>query len=210
MITKKILLVAFCLGAFSCRSFGSEIFVRPAAWYVDYAADGMSSKIAPAIEIGRGFTPSGRHEVSVQAAQLSWDMSRPSVPGSIFRSVGDGDLTVVLGNYRFYFQDSTAPWRIFAGASVGGTKLSGQTETRLSGVIYVGGPDGWSSTFAGTFGVAARLGQNTSLEFAYRYLCWQGTDYRTAFAGTNTFNGPTQSFPATKAHVATLGLSFRF
>jgi hypothetical protein len=211
MITKKILLLAaFWLGAVSCRLVGSEIFIRPAAWYVDYDADGFDSEFAPAVAIGGVFAPSGRHEISLETAHLSWKWNAPFAPGSPFRTVGSGHLTAVVGNYRYYFQDSTARWRVFAGASAGATKLSGSNLSPLSGVVLAGNLDGWLSTFAGTFGISTRVAENISIELAYRYVHWGDEDYRTTFAGTGTSTNFIQSFPATRAHVATLGLSFRF
>lgn len=211
--TKALVLATFCLGAFSCRLSGAEVFLRPSVWHFDYDAPGFESKFGPALEIGTTLAASGRHAVSMEAARLPWEYNLPVTPGSLLGTVGSGHLTSVLANYRYYFHAPAARWRVFAGASAGATKISGHAKTRLSGVAYDGELDGWSKTFGGTLGVSLAVARNVSIDFAYRYQHWEEMDYRNALFGGTGFPGPTGSkrtFAVTQAHVFTLGMLFKF
>jgi opacity protein-like surface antigen len=194
----------------------AEVFIQPAAWYADYAADGFKSRFGTAFSAGITLGAVARHAVSVEVARLPWELHapRPDVgPTFNLGSFGDGRLVPVLASYRAYFGAPTARWRGYVGASAGSTKVSGRIETLLSGNSYAGEIKEWATTVAAHAGVSLTLSPRFSAELGYRYLHLDDIDYPTrAFVGTGGFAGSegTADFGATKAHLATFGLTLKF
>jgi hypothetical protein len=213
---KTLILAAASLAVFSGSSAFAEMYLRPAAWRADYSASGFAAKIGPALELGTTIESSRQQRIGVEAAYIPWGLNllTPTLaPTSFLGVVGDGHLTPVIGTYRYQIREASARWNVYIGGSAGVTKVSGRIETRLSGLAYGGDVNHWATTLAGSVGVSAAVTPNVSIDLAYRYLWLDGVDYSTfVFTGVGGFTGPagpSRSFPATKAHIISLGLTVR-
>lgn len=217
MTTLRKILLVFALGWTVGPLGAAEIFLRAGGWWINPEARGFSSQAGPAAEVGAVFDALRHHQVSLEVAHVPWEMDRrftALAPGALLGSTGEGHLTPVLAGYRYSLRDGAARWRPFVGVAAGATKVSGRSETFLSGLAWGGEVERWAATFAGSAGIAVELRPRLSLELGYRYLHLEDVTYPTAmFRGVLGFTGgpgPTESFAATRHHVVALSLGFRF
>ena len=206
-INPTILLVCI-IGLVACSSLTAkaEGFIRPGAVYVSYTDAGLSGNGGVSLAAGTGFGAAKEHELSLEVVRASWSWKQQFGSFAGLGSTGDGYCTPILANYRYYFGQADARLRVYAGASAGVVKSSGDVVLALSGVMRLGSVNQTKAAYGATIGVTGKLSAKISYDVGYRYL--QSDNFEVAY----TFPPPTvvAPFPKFSAHQLQFSVKFAF
>jgi opacity protein-like surface antigen len=199
----------------SSQVLRAELFVRASVQHFGYT-ESYSSEMGGSVTGGMELGPAREHELSLEMAHVAWSWSMPSGLAPGLGGSGEGHVTPILANYRYYFRAPDARVRAYAGISAGIMKWSGDAKFLGSGISYGGSDSGAVVTFGATMGITGKLTETLSYDLGYRYLQAQEMEMATRTGvGTSmeAFNGPagpTLHLPSPSAHIVALGLKVRF
>jgi opacity protein-like surface antigen len=203
-------LVASC---FVTHTVFAAKFVRAALLHTTHTSSEYSSETGGSLAAGLDWGAARQHELSFEVARSSWSFDRPAgTPG--LGTLGDGDVTPLLVNYRYYLGAVEAKFRPYAGGIAGALLFSGDATVSLSGIKYAGSVDETQAVYGAAVGMAGRLSDTVSLDVGYRYLGGQNISAASRlFAGTSGYTGaagPDIKLPAPSAHLLAVSLTIQF
>lgn len=200
-----LLVCALCFGACSSLTARAEGFIRPGALYVSYTDTGLSGKGGVSLAAGSSFGASKEHELSLEVVRASWSWWQQAGSFVGLGYTGDGHCTPILANYRYYFGQADGRVRVYAGASAGVVKSSGDVVLALSGIMGVGSVNQTKAAYGATLGVTGKISAKFSYDLGYRYLQSDGFDV--AYGPPASRAAP---FPEFSAHQLVFSLKFAF